>query len=117
MLFHFRLWSVETGKNIASIPANSSVRCCNFSFSGNQTAYSTDQAMGHSCELFIIDTRTMDSSIGDAHPIMRLPMVESKITSFVWFLDDTIITGHENGTISSWDLRVSFVITIENRDA
>ena len=103
---NFRLWSVETGKSIASVAANSSVRCCNFSFSGNQTAYSTDQAMGHNCELFIVDTRTMDNSISSASPILRLPMAHSKITSFMWFLDDTIITGHENGLVASYDLRV-----------
>jgi translation initiation factor 3 subunit I len=102
-----KLWSVESGKNIASIVTNSSVRCCNFSFSGNQASYSTDRAMGHDSELFIIDVRTMDSSIDNANPILRVPMKESKITSMLWFLDETIITGHENGQISTWDTRVS----------
>lgn len=105
----FRLWSVETGTNLATISANSSVRCCNFSFSGNQVAYSTDKAMGHDCELFIIDTRTVDSSMKDAAPTLRLPMKQSKITSMLWFLDDTIITGHDNGNIGSYDLRVSSI--------
>lgn len=105
----FRLWDVETGKNQATVDARSSVRCCNFSFSGNQAAYSTDKAMGHNCELFVIDSRIIDASTGSGAPIWRLPMNQSKITAFMWFLDDTIITGHENGQIGSIDLRVSFL--------
>lgn len=32
---------------------------------------------------------------------------ESKVTSLIWgTLDHTIITGHENGSITQWDLRV-----------
>lgn len=96
---------METGTNIATIPAKSSVRCCNFSFSGNQAAYSTDKAMGHDCELFVMDVRTMDSSLSNAQPTVRIPMRKSKITSMLWFLDDTIITGHENGTLATYDLR------------
>jgi translation initiation factor 3 subunit I len=102
-----RLWSVETGQNIATIDSESSVRTCNFSFSGNQAAYSTDKAMNKDCDLFIVDTRTMDNGIGNSAPIMKIPMRHSKITSMLWFLDDTIITGHENGLIASYDLKVS----------
>lgn len=102
-----RLWSVETGKSVATIECKSQVRCCNFSYSGNQAAYSTDKTMGHESELFIIDVRTMDSSISNASPILRLPMAHSKITSMFWVMDDTIITGHENGLISYYDTRVS----------
>ena len=90
---------------MASIDARSSVRCCNFNYSGNQAAYSTDKAMGHNCELFVTDVRTMDSSVLD-NPILRLPMNSSKITSQLWSMDELIITGHEDGHISSWDLRV-----------
>jgi len=101
-----RLWSVETGANIATIDARSSVRCCNFSFSGNQAAYSTDKAMGHDSELYLVDVRTWDSSISGQQSTMRIPMKVSKITSMLWFLDDTIVTGHENGLIASYDMRM-----------
>lgn len=107
----FSLWDVETGTLSAKIGARSSVRTANFSYSGNQAAYSTDKAMGHNCELFIIDTRTINSSVSEADPILRLPMNTSKISSLLWSLDEVIITGHENGEISLWDLRVSVFIT------
>jgi len=35
---------------------------------------------------------------------------DSKVTSLIWgTLDHTIITGHENGSITQWDLRVCIV--------
>lgn len=100
-----KLWDVENGVSVATIAAKSSVRTCSFSFSGNQAAYSTDKAMRNLCELFIIDVRHMDANLGDANPIIKLPMSESKITSLLWSLDETIITGHDDGGIATWDLR------------
>lgn len=101
-----KIWDVEHGVVIASIPAKSSVRTCNFSYSGNQAAYTTDKAMGQNSELFLIDVRTADSSLADQSPILRIPMLQSKITSMLWGpLDETIITGHDNGQISIWDIR------------
>ncbi|XP_013103697.1 eukaryotic translation initiation factor 3 subunit I [Stomoxys calcitrans] len=101
-----KIWDVEHGVVIASIPAKSSVRTCNFSYSGNQAAYTTDKAMGQNSELFIIDVRTADPSLSEQSPILRIPMLQSKITSMLWGpLDETIITGHDNGQISIWDIR------------
>jgi translation initiation factor 3 subunit I len=102
-----KLWDIERGVTIATIDCKSSVRRCNFSYSGNQAAYSTDKAMGFNCELFIIDVRNADSSLNKADPVLKMPMAQSKITSMVWgALDESIITGHENGQISRWDLRM-----------
>lgn len=101
-----KVWDVEHGTVIASIPSKSSVRTCNFSYSGNQAAYSTDKAMGQNSELFLIDVRTVDATTADQSPILRLPMLQSKITSMLWGpLDETIITGHDNGQLSIWDVR------------
>lgn len=78
-----------------------------FSFSGNQAAYSTDAQMGHSCSLNIIDVREADASLSQAEATLRIPVPQSKITSLLWGpLDETIISGHENGDISIWDLRM-----------
>lgn len=101
-----RIWDVEVGKAIATIPCKSSVRTCNFSYSGNLAAYSTDKAMGQSCELVIIDVRNVDSSFSTDEPVLRIPIPASKITAMVWAnLDRNIITGHENGTICIFDLQ------------
>lgn len=63
--------------------------------------------MGHECELFLIDVRTMSSALNDATPILRLQMDETtKITSMFWFMDEMILAGHENGLITQWDVRM-----------
>jgi translation initiation factor 3 subunit I len=48
-----------------------------------------------------------------AHPILRIPIPVTgpKVTSMLWgTLDKSIITGHENGELTQWDLRVSMVV-------
>lgn len=69
--------------------------------------------MGQSCELFVIDVRTCDSSLAEKTPVFRLPVLQSKITSMLWgTLDEAIITGHNDGQISLWDIRVSSLIKL-----
>jgi len=103
-----KLWDLETGKNTATIKCKSSVRTANFSYSGNQAAYSTDKAMSQNCDLVIIDVRCVDASTSDADAILKIPILQSKVTSALWAnLDSNIITGHENGTISIFDLRMA----------
>ena len=42
-------------------------------------------------------------------PIMRIPVDGPKVTSILWGpLDETVISGHENGKITMWDLKVCF---------
>lgn len=102
-----KVWDCETGREIGNILTNSPVRTCNFSYSANMAAYATDKAMGHQCEVFIIDVRTVDESIADAHPILRIPVDGAKVSSLLWgALDEFLITGHENGEIMQWDLKV-----------
>jgi len=102
-----RLWDCQTGKEIGCIATNSSVRTCNFSYSGNMAAYSTDKAMKHNCEIFIIDTRTVDDDIAHADPIMRIPIKDGRVASLLWGnLDETLLTGHENGELNQWDLKM-----------
>lgn len=69
--------------------------------------YSTDSQMGYPSEIFIVDTRTVDSSFGEADPILRIPLTNApKATSMLWgTLDEFVISGHENGDLAQWDLR------------
>ncbi|XP_063239906.1 eukaryotic translation initiation factor 3 subunit I [Bacillus rossius redtenbacheri] len=101
-----RIWDCATGKEIGNIRAQSSVRTCNFSYSANMAAYSTDKQLRQQCEMNIIDVRTVDESIGSSEPILRIPFSDSKVTSLLWgSLDETVIVGLESGEISQWDLR------------
>jgi translation initiation factor 3 subunit I len=102
-----KVWDCETGKEIGNISTNSSVRTCLYSYSGNMAVYTTDRAMRHQCEIFIIDVRNVDESISHADPILRIPIKGSRVSSILWDnLDETIITGHENGDLVKWDLKV-----------
>lgn len=101
-----KVWNIQTGKPIGTISTNSSVRACNFSYSGTMAAYATDKAMGHQCEIFIIDVRNVDESIADSDPILRIPVNGPRVSSLLWgALDETLLTGHENGEITQWDLK------------
>lgn len=48
-----------------------------------------------------------DFVLESSAPILRMAVPDSKVTSLIWgTLDHTIITGHEDGAITQWDLRV-----------
>lgn len=103
----FKIWDCETGKEIGNIVTASSVRTCMFSYSANMAVYTTDRAMKQPCEMFIIDTRTVDSSISEQSPILLIPINNYRISSILWDnLDESIISGHEKGDIIQWDLKV-----------
>lgn len=100
-----KIWDCQTGKEIGNVTTNSSVRTCSFSYSGNMTAYSTDKALKHQCEIFIIDTRNVDSDYSE--PILRIPVNGPRVSSLLWgALDEVLLTGHEDGEIIQWDLKV-----------
>ncbi|XP_049859860.1 eukaryotic translation initiation factor 3 subunit I [Schistocerca gregaria] len=101
-----KLWDCETGVNIGTVPANSSVRTCAFSYSATMAVYSTDKHYGFNCEIHVIDVRNADNSIAHQEPILKLPVTGPRVTSAVWgILDETVITGHEDGVLRLWDLR------------
>lgn len=54
------------GCQIGEIKNTSSVRSCNFSYSANMAAYSTDAHLRQQCEILIIDVRNADESIGSS---------------------------------------------------
>lgn len=110
-----RLWDIETGTSVSNIPTKSAARTVNFSYSGNQAAYSTDKSMGQICHLYVIDVRIPDSSLNDGDAVLKIPVAKSKITAMQWgALDETIITGHENGQITIWDVRTGREICSNN---
>ncbi|XP_044253424.1 eukaryotic translation initiation factor 3 subunit I [Tribolium madens] len=112
-----KVWDCETGKEIGNITTNSSVRTCLFSYSGNMAVYTTDRALKHNCEIFIIDVRNVDESISHADPILRIPIKGSRVSSILWDnLDETIITGHESGDLIKWDLKSGKEISSTTRE-
>ncbi|KAK0085696.1 hypothetical protein PV325_004579 [Microctonus aethiopoides] len=102
-----RIWDCQTGKEIGQLITNSSVRTCSFSYSANTAVYSTDKALGHQCEMFVIDTRIVDAVLSQEDALRRISINGPRISAILWgALDETIITGHEDGEINIWDMRV-----------
>jgi len=102
-----KLWDCESGKCLYSLTANTAVRSVGFSYSGNMFFFTTDQRTQFSCVLNIYDARDR-SQIESGTPQLSIPIPKSKITSAVWsHLDNSIITGHENGEICLYDIRFS----------
>lgn len=107
------LWDLETGVPISMINTDTAVRTCGFSFSGKQVMYSTDKSMGKQCEIKIVDVRDAHHMKGD-DAIISVPVPTSKVTSAVWGpLDETLITGHENGDVIKWDIKTLQEIMIK----
>jgi len=99
-----RLWDIENGKNISVIKTNTSVRTCNFSYSGNLVCFTTDKQMGYPCEINVVDARTFSIE----EPVMKfqIPQGGPKVTSMIWSsLDSNLLTGHENGDLVQWDMK------------
>ncbi|CAG0902166.1 unnamed protein product [Darwinula stevensoni] len=105
-----RMWDVETGKCLGMAETETAVRTCAFSFGGNTAIYTTDETMGKPCELIFIDIR---GNIGEEDAIFRIPVAGSaetsapKVTASVWgTLDNFVITGHANGDLVQWDMKM-----------
>lgn len=83
------------------------MRTCSFSYSANLAVYSTDKALGHQCEMFIMDIKNVDAVLSQSDAISRIAVNGPRISAILWgALDETIITGHEDGEITLWDVRV-----------
>merc|ERR1712086_708576 len=62
--------------------------------------------MGHPCLLKLYSLSSVKQQGGNAEPYLTIESPDSKITSAVWGpVDETIITGHENGVIKKWDAK------------
>lgn len=103
-----KLWDVTSGECITTIETKSAVRSCAWSYSGKSFFYSTDKAMGQLSELRVFSLADVNKPNGGATatPYLVIPSHESKVTAAIWGpLDETIITGHDNGDICKWDAK------------
>jgi len=74
--------------------------------------YTTDAAMSKPCEIFFADVRD-PSQLGEA--VTRTTIEGPKVTAILWGpLDQTVITGHEDGKLTQWDLRVIYKFRANN---
>lgn len=100
-----RLWDCETGKEISKFITNTAVRTVNFSYSGDKIFFTTDQAMKYPYVMSVIDIR--DNSNENIFNFENTgTKSDEKPSSALWGpLDEYLITGHDNGILTKWDLR------------
>lgn len=99
-----KMWDVEYGSVVVDIEDKSPIRTVGWSYSGEKFFYSTDKAMGQKCALKVFTLGAAKAGGGETEPCLTIPCHESKVTSAIWGpLDETIITGHENGDLIKWD--------------
>ncbi|BES98604.1 unnamed protein product [Nesidiocoris tenuis] len=105
-----KIWDISTGQVIGSITTVSTVRTCVFSFSADLAAFSTDTQRKQTCHINVIDCRITDSF--GSEPILSLPVPDSKVTALQWGpIDEKIVTGHENGRLCQWEVRMGKLLT------
>ena len=99
-----RLWDCETGKEIAKFTTMTAVRTVNFSYSGKLLFYTTDQTMGKPYEMNVIDLSSGNQCVYKF--VNQGQKTIEKPTASLWGpLDESLITGHDNGKVTRWDLR------------
>jgi len=110
-----KLWDVNTGSCMTTVPAKTSVRGVNFSYCGNHIAYTTDAMMKQEGQLRIMDVRE-DNTTNDNNGLQVTVTPDmKKALSVVWGrLDRTLITGHSDGTIAKWDARTMKMLDSSN---
>jgi len=103
-----KLWDTRTGVELNTIKSSSTVRAVGFSYSGNLFFYTNAKQMQYGATLNLFDVRD-PSQINDSSPFKQYPF-SSQANAALWSqLDDCIVTGHDSGLISQFDLRQSGV--------
>eukprot|EP00055_Hartaetosiga_balthica_P002627 m.4637 g.4637 ORF g.4637 m.4637 type:complete len:327 (+) comp2267_c0_seq1:114-1094(+) len=99
-----RLWDVQTGENIYTLPTETSTRACAFSLDGKKIAYCTDATRGLQSKIAVIDVEKMLNGEDDFElAVLHIKAKEKKATTLLWGVD-RIISGHLNGDIVAWDI-------------
>lgn len=100
-----RLWDLQTGKELSKRETQTSTRTVNYSYSANLLLYTTDTQRNIPSQIHVLDTREDIASVQPAVSISDVG-THKPTASIFGPLDDSFITGHENGSISKWECRM-----------
>ena len=114
-----RMWQVNGGKEFACWNTKAAVRSVSFAAGDKMACFVTDANMGQPSTIHVVsveDDIRMICSFQKSYPFLSLDTEEriltivvkgSKATIARWGkFNKTIITGHEDGTMSLWDASV-----------
>jgi len=109
-----RIGDCSTGKELNRIVTNTAVRTVTFSYSGKSLLYSTDSTMNMAPEVHIIDLNDPEHIKSKDSIVTIKDIHNTKPTSALFGpLDETFITGHDNGVIAKWEARMPKTKVIE----
>jgi len=96
-----KIWDVETGKELHSLPPKVSVRTVEFAEGDRQFLVLTDNVMNNPSTIHIFSVNDVGRPSGNAR---ELPIKDTKITQAMWGpLNKTIITSAQDGVIRVYD--------------
>jgi translation initiation factor 3 subunit I len=104
-----KLWNIKTGECVKTWEFPTAVKRVEFSEDGMQLLAVTEKRMGYLGTIVVYDIRYGDDLTDqtDEHSL-RIQCERSKATVAAWsYLDKYIIAGHEDGTVSQYDAKVS----------
>lgn len=100
-----KLWEVETGRCVFTWATFTAVRAVAFALGDEMALFITDATMGMQCTIHIVGIEPDPEDISP-EPISTIVVTGSKATVAAWGnLNTTIYTGHEDGSISVWDVK------------
>ena len=109
-----RLWNIKTGENVKTWDFPTAVKRVEFSPDGSRLLAVTEKRMGFLGTIVVLDIRYGDAegnNLNDQEdePNLKITCEDSKATVAGWgYLGKHIIAGHEDGSVSQYDSKVSY---------
>jgi len=107
-----RLWNIKTGKCLKVWEFDTAVKRVEFSEDGSLLLAVTEMRMGFLGTIVVLPIKLdVDAEQSDER-VMTITCEESKATVAGWsYMSKYIIAGHEDGSVSQYDAKVSFMPT------
>ena len=104
-----KLWNTQTGECVKTWEQPTAIKRVEFSEDGKKLLAVTEKRMGHLGTICVYDIRYGDDLTDQADDLsLKITCEESKATVAAWsFLDKYIIAGHEDGSVSQYDAKVT----------
>jgi translation initiation factor 3 subunit I len=111
-----RLWDVKSGKCLKVWEFNTAVKRVEFSEDGSKLLAVTEKRMGFLGTIVVLDIKLdVDAEQSDEKALV-ITCEEAKATVAGWsYMSKYIIAGHEDGTVSQYDAKVSGISVTSTR--
>jgi translation initiation factor 3 subunit I len=107
-----KLWDVETGECFFTFEFDQPVRAVALNIGGTRLAITTDPFMGVPSAIHVVEL-AKNRAEQSSDMVKRIEGPQGRITRVMWGpLNQTIITGGEDGVIRSWDVETGEVVNM-----